>query len=86
MCVMERLQTSTKTSTLQEWASFLSVLNSAKNTSAPLLKKAESADRIVMHLEKQFSNTPQQAIFRRLGRQSETRNACSDSEYRKICV
>lgn len=68
---MERLQTTTKSSTLQEWASFLSVLNAAKNTSSPLLKKAESADRMVMHLEKQFSNNPQQAIFRRLGRHTQ---------------
>jgi hypothetical protein len=68
---MERIQPSLKTSTLQEWASFLNVLNSAKNTSDPLLKKAESADRMVMHLEKQFSNTPQQAIFRRLGRHTQ---------------
>jgi len=58
-------------STLQEWASFLSVLNSNKNQSVPLLKKTDSAQRIVMHLEKQFSKVEQQPIFRRLGRHTQ---------------
>ena len=59
------------TSTLQEWANFLSVLNGNKNQGAPLLKKTESAQRIVMHLEKQFSKVEQQPVFRRLGKHTQ---------------
>jgi hypothetical protein len=40
--------------TLKEWSSFLMVLNSKKNSSEPLVKKANSPARIVHHLEKQF--------------------------------
>ncbi len=56
------------TSTLQEWAHFLNVLNNSKNSDAPILKSAESPLRIVMHLEKQFSKIQQEPIFRRLGK------------------
>ena len=58
-------------STLQEWASFLNVLNGNKNQSTPLLKKSDSAQRIVMHLEKQFSKVETQPIFRRLGKHTQ---------------
>lgn len=63
--------TSNTSSTLQEWASFLNVLNGNKNENAPLLKKADSAQRIVMHLEKQFPKAEQPAIFRRLGKHTQ---------------
>ena len=68
---MERQQSSVNPSTLQEWASFLTVLNGSKHSASPLLKKAERPDRIVMHLEKQFSHVEQQPIFRRLGRHTQ---------------
>jgi hypothetical protein len=58
-------------STLQEWANFLNVLNGNKNQGSPLLQKAQSAQRIVMHLEKQFSKVEQQPVFRRLGRHTQ---------------
>ncbi|PBQ32052.1 hypothetical protein CNR22_09815 [Sphingobacteriaceae bacterium] len=60
-----------KTSTLQEWASFLNVLNGSKNNETPLLKNTDSAKRIVMHLEKQFSKVEEPAIFRRLGKHTQ---------------
>lgn len=63
--------TSGKTSTLQEWASFLNVLNAPKNQETPLLKNTGSAKRIVMHLEKQFSKVEEPAIFRRLGKHTQ---------------
>ena len=63
--------TSGKTSTLQEWASFLNVLNSSKDQQTPLLKNTDSAKRIVMHLEKQFSKVEEPAIFRRLGKHTQ---------------
>jgi hypothetical protein len=62
------LSANPSTSTLQEWASFLNVLNGNKNEKGALLKKAESPDRIVMHLEKQFSKIQQEPVFRRLGK------------------
>ncbi|WP_317899069.1 hypothetical protein [Aurantibacillus circumpalustris] len=62
---------SSNSSTLQEWASFLNVLNGNKDQHTPLLKKAESAQRIVMHLEKQFSKVETQPIFRRLGKHTQ---------------
>jgi hypothetical protein len=55
-------------STLQEWASFFTVLNANKNSDKPLLKKAESPSRLITHLEKEFSKVQQQPIFRRLGK------------------
>lgn len=63
--------TSGKTSTLQEWASFLNVLNGSKDQQTPLLKNTDSAKRIVMHLEKQFSKVEEPAIFRRLGKHTQ---------------
>jgi hypothetical protein len=68
---MKNQVSSVDPSTLQEWASFLSVLNGNKNTGTPLLKKAKSPERIVMHLEKQFSKVQQQPIFRRLGKHTQ---------------
>jgi hypothetical protein len=59
------------TSTLQEWASFLNILNNSKNNNSSVLTRGESADRIIMHLEKQFSNIQQQPVFRRLGRHTQ---------------
>ena len=59
------------TSTLQEWASFLNVLNGNKNQDAPLLKKTNSPQRIVMHLERQLPKSQQPAIFRRLGKHTQ---------------
>jgi|GEM_PF-2195812 len=59
------------TSTLQEWASFFNALNGNKNQDAPLLKKTTSAQRIVMHLEKQLPKAQQPAIFRRLGKHTQ---------------
>ncbi len=59
------------TSTLQEWSNFLSVLNGNKQQSEPLLKKTSSAQRIIMHLEKQLPKTQPPAIFRRLGRHTQ---------------
>jgi hypothetical protein len=58
-------------STLQEWASFLTVLNGNKEQGSPLLKKSDSAQRMVMHLEKQFSKVEHPAIFRRLGKHTQ---------------
>lgn len=68
---MKTQVSSASPSTLQEWASFLNVLNNNKGQGEPLLKKAESAHRIVMHLEKQFSKVEQPAIFRRLGKHTQ---------------
>jgi hypothetical protein len=68
---MQSQPTTANPSTLQEWASFLTVLNGSKNEANPLLKKSDSAQRIVMHLEKQFSKVEQQPIFRRLGRHTQ---------------
>jgi len=68
---MDKQISSGKTSTLQEWASFLRVLNNSKDQETPLLKKADSAQRIVMHLEKQFSKVEEPAIFRRLGKHTQ---------------
>lgn len=68
---MNTQSVSSNPSTLQEWASFLNVLNGSKDQHTPLLKKAEGAQRIVMHLEKQFSKVEQQPIFRRLGRHTQ---------------
>lgn len=68
---MQTQATAANPSTLQEWASFLTVLNGDKNQTNPLLKKTDSAQRIVMHLEKQFSKVEQQPIFRRLGRHTQ---------------
>ena len=68
---MSTQASSANPSTLQEWASFLNVLNGNKNQTSPLLKKADSAQRIVMHLEKQFSKVEQPPIFRRLGRHTQ---------------
>lgn len=62
---------SKKTSTLQEWASFLNVLNGNRNPDSPLLKRASSAERMVMHLEKQFPKAAPPAIFRRLGKHTQ---------------
>jgi len=61
---------STQSSTLQEWSSFLSVLNGNKSQE-PLLKKNGSEQRIIMHLEKQLPKTEPPAIFRRLGRHTQ---------------
>ena len=58
-------------STLQEWSTFLRVLNGNKQQSEPLLKKASSAERIIMHLEKQLPKAEAPAIFRRLGRHTQ---------------
>lgn len=58
-------------STLQEWAMFLNVLNSKGNSNTPLLRNVESSNRIVVHLEKQFSKIEQPAIFRRLGKHTQ---------------
>jgi len=58
-------------STLQEWSSFLSVLNGTKNLNEPLLKHSGSAQRIIMHLEKQLPKTEAPAIFRRLGKHTQ---------------
>jgi hypothetical protein len=53
-------------STFQELASFLNVLNGNKSSASPLLKKADSPDRIIMHLEKQFSKAQNEPVFYRL--------------------
>jgi hypothetical protein len=58
-------------STLQEWASFLNILNGNKKEDKPLLRKTDSAQRIVMHLEKQLPKTEPPAIFRRLGKHTQ---------------
>lgn len=62
---------SPKTSTLQEWSSFLSVLNGIKKDEGPLLKKSGSAQQIILHLEKQLPKPQQPAIFRRLGKHTQ---------------
>lgn len=41
-------------STLQEWTNFLTVLNGAKGSNKPLLKKADCPSRLVYRLTKQF--------------------------------
>lgn len=59
-------------STLQEWASFLSVLNNNKNSEKPFFQQTNSATRIVTHLEKHFSKVQEsQPIFRRLGKHTQ---------------
>jgi hypothetical protein len=59
-------------STLQEWASFLNLLNGKTSPGAPLLKSSgASAERLVMHLEKQVPSPEPPAIFRRLGRHTQ---------------
>ncbi|MCC6371614.1 MAG: hypothetical protein IT236_11465 [Bacteroidia bacterium] len=63
---MKNQATTGNPSTFQELASFLNVLNSNKSSGSPLLKKAESPERIVMHLEKQFSQSQSDAVFYRL--------------------
>jgi hypothetical protein len=47
--------------TLGEWSSFLSVLNNRSVTPEPLIKKAESPERIIDHLEKQLLEEPVRA-------------------------
>jgi hypothetical protein len=44
--------------TLGEWSSFLNVLNNARTSAEPLLRKAGSASRIIDHLEKQLREEP----------------------------
>ena len=41
-------------SSFQEWASFMSELSSCKRSDKPLIKKAETPERLVHHLEKQL--------------------------------
>ena len=53
-------------SRFQELASFLNKLNSSKTSSAPLLTKAESPERIIMHLEEQFAKPQNDVVFYRL--------------------
>lgn len=53
-------------SKFQELASFLNKLNSSKSSPAPLLKKAESPERIIMHLEEQFAKPQSDVVFYRL--------------------
>jgi hypothetical protein len=65
------IQVSANPSTLQEWSSFLSVLNGNRTEQEPLLKKADSARHIVMHLEKQLPKPQAPAIFRRLGKHTQ---------------
>jgi hypothetical protein len=64
------IQASVNPSTMQEWSSFLSVLKGTK-TQEPLLKKNSSAQRIIMHLEKQLPKPAAPAIFRRLGKHTQ---------------
>lgn len=65
------LQASSNPSTLQEWSSFLTVLNGTKTLEEPLLKRAISAQRIVMHLERQLPKPQAPTVFRRLGKHTQ---------------
>jgi hypothetical protein len=47
------IQANTAT-TLKEWSSFLTVLNSRKETGEPLVRKSPSPDKIMDHLQKQL--------------------------------
>ena len=68
---MKTQLSSGNTSTLQEWADFLSVLNSGKKSASDLLQKSPSPDKLLMHLDKTFSRMPQPQIFRRLGKHTQ---------------
>ena len=61
-----QVNTGNSTSKFQELASFLNKLNSSKSSASPLLKKAESPDRIIMNLEEQFSKPQNDVVFYRL--------------------
>lgn len=57
-------------STFQELASFLTVLNGGKSSTAPFLKKPEFSERVIFNLEKQFSRLePQPVLYRLVKRQ-----------------
>jgi hypothetical protein len=68
---METTQSAKMSSTLQEWTNFLNALNAGKGSSETLFKKAQTHERIVMHLEKQFSHVEEPKIFRRLGKHTQ---------------
>lgn len=69
---MKAFLTSENHSTLQEWANFLTVLNTPQYKEKPLLQGANSSARIVSHLEKHFSkNQASPAVFRRLGKHTQ---------------
>jgi hypothetical protein len=53
---METLKTSASHSTLREWSNFMNVLSSRRNSSTPLLTKAETPRKIIDHLQKQFTD------------------------------
>lgn len=69
---MKAFLTSENPSTLQEWANFLTVLNTPQYKEKPLLQGANSSARIVSHLEKHFSkNQVSPVVFRRLGKHTQ---------------
>lgn len=65
---MSTLSLSNRQSTFQELANFLTVLNGNKNSKESLLKRADSSSRVILSLERQFSKTHQEPVFRRLGK------------------
>lgn len=65
---MNTYSSSRHSSTFQELANFLTVLNGNKNSKDPLLKKVDSSSRVIISLERQFSKIHQEPVFRRLGK------------------
>ena len=61
-------QAKSQTSTFQELTNFFSILKSVHSQEQPFLRNAQSADALVMHLEKQLPKMPPPIIFRRLGK------------------